>query len=432
MTDFHGLRLDLRSRLGNPLRCAAAAVLVAAAGCSGDDVAPQAPVPQAAIQAPVELDVPAGPGSGQARLSGGPDGPLVLSWLEPAGDGMAALRFSVLGGDGWGEPRTVVTGDDLVVNWADFPSVVPITSDVLIAHWLRAAPDSFEAYDIAYATSGDGGRTFVEHGLLNDDGALTEHGFVSLFPWDGAIGAIWLDGRRLAELFESGDFDPDGPPVGMSLRFAKIAYDGTVGTRGEIDELVCDCCTTGATLAGAAPVIVYRDRSPEEIRDIAVRRYAGAEWSDPVVLGPDGWRIEGCPVNGPAIAADGETVVAAWFTAPDGRPRVRAARSTDGGRTFGAALDVDLDGSFGYVDVALLDGGDALVSWWRRGAQGEIELALRRIGADGTLGEPRAVATAAVAQPVDVPQLAIAGDAAIVAWTDPTDERVRTMRVPLR
>src|SRR5690554_2664652 len=163
MTDLRALMSDRRSRRKSMLRCAAAAVL-GVAGCSGDDVAPP--------QAPVELVVPAGPGSGVARLSGGPDGELVLSWIEPAGDG-DSLRFSTLGEDGWTEPKTVVAGNDLVVSWADLPSVVPITSDVLIAHWLKAAPDSVAAYDIAYATSMDGGRTFVEHGLLNDDGTLS-------------------------------------------------------------------------------------------------------------------------------------------------------------------------------------------------------------------------------------------------------------------
>ncbi len=403
---------------------AVAAVLVVAAGCGADQAE------QPATSAPVELVVPAGDGSGQARLSSGPNGEVVLSWLEPSAEG-AALRFSVLAGNGWSGARTAASGADFVVNWADLPSIVPITSDVWIAHWLQAAPESYASYDIAYAISADGGASFVPHGLLNDDGALTEHGFVSLYPWDDGIGAIWLDGRRLAELFESGEFDPEGPPVGMSLQFAKIAYDGSVETRGEIDELACDCCPTGAALAGADPVIVYRDRTPEEIRDISARRFEDGAWSEPTVLGPDGWQIEGCPVNGPAVAARDQTVVAAWFTAPDAQPQVRLAWSTDGGATFGDAIDVDRDGSFGYVDVELAASGDAIVSWWRRHQPGEIELVLRRIGEDGSMSDPQVVATAAVAQPLDMPQLELTANGAVVAWTDPNDERVRTMRVPL-
>src|SRR5690606_13838480 len=151
--------------------------------------------------------------------------------------------------------------------------------------------------------------------------------FVSLFPWDDAIGAVWLDGRRLAEQFEQGEFDPDAPPVGMSLRYARIGYDGDVVESGELDELACDCCQTDAAVTDAGPVVVYRDRTFGEIRDNVAVRYADGAWQQGVTLGPDGWRIEGCPVNGPAVAARGMEVVAAWFTAPGNAPKTRFARS---------------------------------------------------------------------------------------------------------
>ena len=41
----------------------------------------------------------------------------------------------------------------------------------------------------------------------------------------------------------------------------------------------------------------------------------------------DGWHMEGCPVNGPSIAADGDDVVLGWFTAANDEPRVQLARS---------------------------------------------------------------------------------------------------------
>ena len=31
----------------------------------------------------------------------------------------------------------------------------------------------------------------------------------------------------------------------------------------------------------------------------------------------DGWKIAACPVNGPAVAANGKRVALAWFTAPN-------------------------------------------------------------------------------------------------------------------
>lgn len=412
---------------------AAAAVL--AAGCeSGERPAPttSGDLPAASRRDTGwrELDVPAVAGSGQAHLAAGPDGGIVLSWLEPATEG-TALKLGALENGAFGAPRTVVSGDNLLVSWADFPSILPITADLWAAHWLRSVPGSVGAYDIVFALSTDGGTTFGEGALLNLDGTLSEHGFVSWFPWDEDIGVVWLDGSRMAALFESGDFDPEGPPVGTSLRFARIRADGTRIADGEVDELACDCCRTAAAAASGGPVVAYRDRTEEEIRDIVVRRFVGGEWSAPVVLGPDGWRIEGCPVNGPAMAADGAEVVVAWFTAAHGVPRVRLARSADVGASFGAPVDIDSGDAFGQVGVALLDDGDAAVSWWRKGPAGGIELAVRRVARDGALGEIVRVARDDAAQPLDVPQLVAADGRLVLAWTDAREARVRSAEVRL-
>lgn len=408
------------------------------AGCSPDEPSESpepsapgtsaAPVQPAAQGGSVELEVPAGEGSGQAHLAAGPDGAIVLSWLEPAPDG-SALKLATLEGGAFGDPTTVASGGDLMVSWADFPAVVPISSDFWVAHWLRAAPQSVAAYDIVVALSTDGGATFGEGELLNLDGTLSEHGFASWFRWDGDAGIVWLDGRRIAEQFESGDFDPDGPPVGTSLRFARIRPDGTVAARGEIDALACDCCRTSATAAGGEPLVAYRDRTPDEIRDIAVRRFDDGEWTAPVILGPDGWRIEGCPVNGPAVAADEDRVAVAWFTAAEPAPRVRLAQSSDGGATFGAPIEIDSDNPYGQTDVALLAGGDTVVSWWRKAADGGTELAVRRVSGNGHIGDIVRVARSDVAQPVDVPQMTAAGAGVVLAWTDAGTARVRSAEV---
>lgn len=380
--------------------------------------------------APVELAVQAADGSAGPHLAAGPDGTVVLSWLEPEA-GTTALKLATLENGAFGTPRTIASGDDLLVSWADFPAVVPVTSSSWAAHWLRIAAGSIGSYDILFALSDDGGATFGDGTLLNLDGTLSEHGFVSWFPWGGEIGVVWLDGRRMAEQFESGEFDPDGPPVGTSLRFARIRADGSFAEQGEIDELACDCCRTAAVVTSDGPVVAYRDRSVDEIRDIVVRRYVGGAWSEPVVLGPDGWRIEGCPVNGPALAAAGDEVVAAWFTAAGNTPRVRFARSSDGGASFGEPAEIDTGDAFGHAGIVLLDGGDAAVSWWRKAADGGIELAVRRVARDGTLGGIVRVARNAVAQPLDVPQLVASDGRLVLAWIDVSEARVKSAEVRL-
>lgn len=361
---------------------------------------------------PRSIEFPGAPGSGQPRLTAAADGSPLLSWLEPAGDAVA-LRYSRFEAGAFAPPRTVASGTDWFVNWADLPSVQPITAEVWAAHWLRLAPESAGAYHIATAVSADGGQSWSVPAQLNDDATETEHGFVQLFPWDGAIGAFWLDGRQLAEW----SFDEPDALLGTSLRVARLDVSGAVVAREVVDELVCDCCQPHMALTSAGPVVAYRDRTPDEIRDIVVRRRNASGWQEAVAVGDDRWHIEGCPVNGPAVAAVGERVAVAWFTAPGGKARVRFARSNDAAASFAPAVDIDGAGSFGQVGLVLDDDGTAVVTWWRAAAGGGLDLALRSVRADGARSEIRVVAHSTAAQPVDVPQVVAAGDDLLVAWT---------------
>jgi hypothetical protein len=386
------------------------AALLGAAACGRD------PDGGATLPEVQPLPVAAGAGSGQPFLAQAADGTVVLSWLEPIADQMR-LRAAVLAAGAWSEPRTVAQGADLFVNWADVPSVVPLTAERWVAHWLVLVAGSYGAYDVVTAVSGDAGTTWSAPVTLHDDGTQTEHGFATLFPWGETIGAVWLDGRQLAEW----SFDRPDELLGVSLRFARLSGDGRMLERGEIDPLACDCCQTDVAIAAGQPIVIYRDRSEAEIRDVVVRRYDGSAWLEAVDLGRENWFIEGCPVNGPAIAARGADVAAAWFTAADGRPSVRFTRSTDGGSSFAAPLDIDTDGAFGQVGVAILDDATAVVSWWRRAPGAGTVLAARAVGRRGELSPVQTIAASGAAQPLDVPEIVAVGDTLIFAWTDFAD-----------
>ena len=127
-------------------------------------------------------------------------------------------------------------------------------------------------------------------------------------------------------------------------------------------------------------------------------------------------------MNGPAIAAAGDRVAVAWFTAANNMPRVRFASSPDGAASFGPAVDLDGAGSFGQVGIVLADDGTAQVSWWRAAQGGGTDLVLRSVAVDGTLGEPRVLAHSGAVQPVDVPQIVKTGDGVLVAWTSLDDD----------
>ena len=174
----------------------------------------------------------------------------------------------------WRAPKVIARGDDWFVNWADFPSVVPIDDDTWAAHWLVRSGDSTYAYDVAMSVSTDAGEAWSAPLSPHSDGTPTEHGFVSLFPWHGDIGAVWLDGRKTIN-----EYDAQNPTAsGMTLRSAVMQRDGSLKQESLIDDLVCDCCQTDVALTASGPIVAYRNRSTKEVRDIFVARTANGDW----------------------------------------------------------------------------------------------------------------------------------------------------------
>ena len=381
------------------------------------------------LQPPVELTSPAGEGSAQPHLAVGDGDTVVLSWLEPQADGHA-LRFSTLTEEAWSQTRTLATGSNWFVNWADFPSVVPIRGGLWAAHWLVTQDEGY-GYDVVLSMSHDAGATWDDPVPLHLDGTPTEHGFVTLFPWQEGIGATWLDGRNF---IQDGEFvfeTASGEPLGMSLRYALFGSDGERVLTEELDSLVCDCCQTDVALSGDDALLVYRDRTTEEVRDILLQRLSGGDWQPPTVLDPDDWVIGGCPINGPAIDARGDHIAVAWFSAVDDNPIVHLVRSADAGSTFSDSIEIDASGSFGHVDVAVLENGEAVVSWLRSEGDG-LGLMMRMIDRSGEPGEPVRIAAIDTARPLDFPQMAYDGTRLIFAWTDTSAlEQVRTSVVEL-
>ena len=373
---------------------------------------------------PVAMAVPAGEGSGEPHLAVTPGGQAVLSWLEPEEAGHA-LRYAKLDNDGWSPAATVARGERWFVNWADFPSVVPLSDTLWAAHWLVRQPAGGYAYDVMVSLSTDAGATWGEPFSPHTDGTATEHGFVTLFPWQGSAGAAWLDGRNMAAADPSAGAGHEHGEGGMTLRAALLGSDGTLSSETLVDDLACDCCQTDAALGAHGPILVYRDRTEEEIRDIYAVRATGESWGEPVRVAADDWQIDGCPVNGPATAARGRTVVVAWFTGAGGQPRVRLVRSEDGGDSFGGPMEIDADAPLGRVDVELLADGAVVVSWLRPEGETGAAIVLRRVEAGGMQGPIRRVAMTASSRMSGFPQMVLAGRQLVLAWTEADDQGTR-------
>ncbi len=375
---------------------------------------------------PIELETPAGNNVAGPRFTTGPDGRIVLSWME-RGEASSALRFARIDASGLGESFTVVDEPRMFVNWADLPSVLHVGGDHWVAHWLRYSADRTYSYDVVVSQSFDGGRTWSEPITAHTDGTPTEHGFVSMHRDREGVALLWLDGRDTAD--EPGE---DPLATSMTLRSAVIDKNGQRLREQLVDDSVCDCCQTDVAVAASGPVAVYRDRTAAEVRDIYVSRFVDGAWQPGVPLHDDGWVIPGCPVNGPSIVADGERVAVAWFTAANDAPIVRLALSEDSGATFGAPLEIAAGRLAGFVGLASLGDGSLAVSWVERSVDGNNAINLRLVNAAGVPGPAHAVG--ATRQLRVFPQLGFHNDSLFLAWTDESDEagQLEAIRVPLR
>ena len=373
----------------------------------------------------VQMTSPAAPGSAQPQLTVSARG-VLLSWIERTAD-LATLKFSERKGDAWTPARTVASGRDWFVNWADVPSVIRLADESLYGHWLqKSGPDTY-AYDVRLARSTDDGQTWTPSFTPHNDGTKTEHGFASLFQMPGAgLGLIWLDGRAM-----KAGHGEHGGGGDMSVRGAIYDQKGKQISEGPVDLRVCECCPTAAAVTADGPIVAYRDRSPSEIRDIYVSRLVAGKWTEPVPVHRDNWQIAACPVNGPALSANGKTVALAWFTAKGDQGHTYVAFSTDSGKSFGQPVQLDDVSALGRVDVALLDDGSAAATWIEF-ADGKAQFKMRRITASGERSPAITVSGLAASRASGYPRMARFGNELIFAWTESgTPSKVLTARVGL-
>jgi hypothetical protein len=334
---------------------------------------------------------------------------LWLSWIELSNSGGRRLRVSRRRGDTWGEAHTVHSSRDLLANQADTPRLWPDRDNgVLRATWPERI-DSSDGLGVRLSASGDGGASWSEPEWMHDDLSATEHGFGAIMPASNR--AVWLDGRDA----------PRRGPTTLRTRRTEQA-----GNEEVLDDRVCECCSLDTAFPHRGPVVIYRDRSDEEVRDISIVRETGQGWVGPSRVAEDGWRITGCPVQGPAVASLAERggpyalsdlLLAGWFSAADDKPTVKVAFSTDAGASFARPLTVDGSSPIGRVDVELLDSERGWVSWLDRDGGG-ARLKVAAVGVGGSLAPPETVDSAAGPRAGGVPRLALAQGRLYVVWAE--------------
>ncbi|HYD51079.1 MAG TPA: sialidase family protein, partial [Gemmatimonadaceae bacterium] len=306
-----------------------ATLLVGGLACGREPRSAEATPVVGSLGALEPLATPAPPGSAEPNLTVA-RGRAYLSWIEPTPDSGHALRFATLEGRGWSAPRTIARGKRWFVNWADFPSLVVLPSGRLAAHWLERSSEGKYSYDVRVATSRDGGATWSRPVTPHRDASASEHGFVAMWGQGDTLSLVWLDGRKYARI----PIQEEAYSKEMMLLSTTILPDGSRGPERRVDERTCDCCQTSVAQTARGPLVAYRDRTTDEIRDIHVSRFERSYWTPPRRVHADQWKVDYCPVNGPSVAARGERAAVAWFTGARDTARVMIAFSTDAGDTF--------------------------------------------------------------------------------------------------
>lgn len=391
--------------------------------------APQAPGARAGHGPYVVQDwpLPATPGAAEPDLAVAPDGRLLLAWMSSVPGRRNALQFSDTDADGrWQTaPRMIAIGNSLLANWANAPHLLVTPDGALWVHWLQSA-GSGEASNLALARSTNDGFSWSAPLQVNPDGAPAEHGFASLWPASqDTLGMAWLAGapeQPAAPAPRSGHAMHAEGAAATALRAALFDRNLQRSDEQVVDARVCDCCRTAVAMTARGPLLVYRDRSEQDIRDIAATRFDGHAWSRPTPVHADGWKMTACPVNGPAVSARGNTAVVAWFTGANDKPAVLVARSTDAGDRFDAPVTVDAGAQVdGRVAVAL-DGQQVWVAWLRdRGAGSTLWLSRYAPDLSHELQRFEVARLHARGPAAGYPQLAVRDDGAWLVWTDSVD-----------
>lgn len=355
------------------------------------------------------IENPAAEGARFPHLATLPDGGILMSWIETRNNGHV-LKFAVYRHGHWLRQGEVSHGIDWFVNWADFPYVTAIDESFWVAYWLVRANTS-NVYDnnILISVSTDAGISWSMPQSPYRDSRIASHGFVSIFPVESDAGMVWLDGRH--ELpHQSG---------GYSLRYARLYRDGSFDLEWVIDDRTCSCCRTAATVTTAGPVIAWRSRRDHEVRDHHIARLIQDKWSFPSPLSQEGWSIEGCPVNGPALAARKDHIVASWFTAEGNRSRVQAAFSSVNTMQFNQVFEVDDSQPAGRAMLAWLNDHAAVVIWLTgmNRVTKKANLAARTIFTDGTMSPIKRVIDISPGRDSGIPQLVKNGSGFMLAWT---------------
>ena len=285
---------------------------------------------------------------------------------------------------------------------------------------------------ILSARSTDGGRSFGKSAPVPGSDAAGSRGWESIgVDARGRVLVLWLDHRETANApggmmhhdsskaaTNAPKADPTERAALSKLYFASL--DGSGATA--ITKSVCYCCKTSLVIVGENVYGVWRHVYPGSQRDIAFTEShdGGRTFASPVRVSDDGWHLDGCPENGPAVAVDAaRRVHVVWPAPPDGKNETPLAlfyASSADGKTFAKRAQLPAHGPAAHGQIVSDAGGSAIVAWDET-INGTRRIAFARARVDKN-GAPSftPIASPDAGDDRGWPVLTPASNGALVAW----------------
>jgi hypothetical protein len=325
-----------------------------------------------------ELKNPAPQGSVAPKLTMNARGEFLMAWIEPGENGTASLEFAAYDGKGWSESGRAISGK---LNTEEFasPIIAQTKSGAYTAFWTELLSEN-PWKEFAYTSASSDGRNWTPPRILHRDESASEHSFLSAAQTgDDAVQVVWLDGRETA--------GAPYPAGHYHLMTTAVGKSGEPQPERLLDDNVCTCCPTAIEPFEHGYVVAYRDRTADEIRDMSIIKVSNGQASAPISVHQDGWRINGCPTNGPAIAVNQDLVAVAWYTAANDQPKLLMTSSTHLAEGFRPPIQIDMGHPKGRPALAPQSDG-AILAVWEEKSGNSTALFARRVTADLKISSP--------------------------------------------
>ena len=399
----------------------------------------------AAAPAPLTLQVP---GRSNAHVTLTANGGFVVAvWAASLPEGATDIYAAASQDSGltFSTPARVnSTAGDARVNGEQPPRVAltprPSGAPAITVVWTAKGASGTR---LQTARSTDGARTFSKSALVPGTDAPGNRGWEAMTAdSQGQVHLAWLDHRRLAQADAAassaapaahhdhaasdqngkmGSSPRDGVAMAQLSELYFATLDGSAAPRG-ITSGVCYCCKTALTTApGGRVSVAWRHVYPGNLRDIAFAssKDGGRTFSAPRRVSEDQWQLDGCPDDGPAMAAEGETAVhVIWPTLvrdDKQQPTIGLfyAAARDEG-PFSPRLALPTEGLPHHPQIAIASG--SLVTAWDELRDGARQLVVARAStADRPLRFSRTLVSGSTGGVY--PSLAVTTGGTLLAWT---------------